>query len=50
MPLAVTADQHLVRMGLRHPGGYRTDADFGDQFHGNGRIGIGILQVEDELC
>ena len=41
--------KHLVRMGLRHAGRDGADADFRHQLDRDGRIGIGVLEVEDQL-
>ncbi len=45
----VPADQHHVGMRLRHARGHRADAHLRDQFHGNARFGIDVLQVVNEL-
>ena len=40
----ITADQHLIRMGLRHPGRDGPDPDFRHQLHRNGRIGLAFFK------
>ena len=41
--------KHLVRMRLGHAGRDGADADFRHQLYRHRRIGIGILEVEDQL-
>ena len=45
----VAADQDDVAVGLGHAGGHRADADLGHQLDADARLGIAVLEVEDEL-
>ena len=45
----VAADEHLVGVALGHARRHRADADLGDQLHRDQRVGIGALQVVDQL-
>ena len=45
----VTGDGDLVGAALRHAGGDGAHARQRAQLHGHARIGVGVLQVEDEL-
>ena len=45
----VAADEHHVGMRLGDAGGDGADADFGDQFHADARVAVGVLQVVDQL-
>jgi hypothetical protein len=38
-----------VGMGLGHAGGHRADADLGHQLDRDVGLGVGVLEVEDEL-
>src|SRR6185312_8535081 len=46
---AVAADEHNIGMRLRHSGGNCTDANFGDELHGDAGLGVRVLQVVDQL-
>ena len=45
----VAADEHLVGVALGHAGGDRAHAHLGDQLHRDLGLGIGALQVVDQL-
>ena len=45
----VAGDQHDVGEGLRHAGRDGAHADLGDQLHVHARLGVGVLQIVDEL-
>ena len=45
----VTRDEHDVGVRLRHAGRDRADAELGDELHVHARLGVGVLEVVDEL-
>ena len=45
----VAGDQDHVGVRLGDAGGDRADADLGHQLHADARLGVGVLQVVDEL-
>ncbi len=45
----VAADEHLVGVALGHARRHGADADFGDQLHGDQGVGVGALQIVDQL-
>ena len=45
----IAADEHHVRLALCHAGGDGAHADLGNKLHGYARLGVCVLQVEDEL-
>ena len=45
----VTADEHHVGVRLRHAGGNRADADFGDELHADAGVAVRVLQVVNQL-
>ncbi len=42
-------DDHMISLGLGHPGGHRAHAAFSHQLDADGRAGIGVFQIVDEL-
>ena len=49
MPPSWPGDEHHVGVRLRHAGGDRADARFGDQLHVHARDRVRVLQIEDQL-
>jgi hypothetical protein len=49
VPPVAAADEHRVRPRLGDPGGYDADAGTGDELDVDLGVGIGALEVEDEL-
>ena len=45
----VAADENHVGVSLGHAGGHRAHADFGNQLHGDARLGIRVLEVVNQL-
>ena len=45
----VARDQHHVGVRLRHPGGHRAHAHLGHQLDVHARLGVGVLEVVDQL-
>ena len=43
------ANQDVVRLALRHPGGHHAHADLAHQLHRDARVRVRVLQIEDEL-
>ena len=48
-PAVVTTNQHDIGMAFGHTRGNRADPDLGDQLHADARLGVGVLQVVNEL-
>ena len=46
----IAGDQHDVGVRLRHPRRDGADADRADQLDVDARVGVGVLQVVNELC
>ena len=48
-PAVVPGHEHVIRVGLGHPGRHRTDARLRDELHPDPRRRVHLLEIVDQL-